>query len=168
MISLKGIKIAFIDIDGVLSIPRYKDCIGNVRCAIGQNEGAWFNKSNWNSDCYKDCAVNPAVVALLDKLKRKGVMLYALTHETNSGSYFNKIDFVLNNYSDYFNSYRQILFVSKIEDKIRLMDIYCSKKGFGHKECLLVEDTYDTCIDANDKDYRVCHISELFLMDGEK
>lgn len=167
MIKLNGVKIAFFDIDGVLSIPRYRDYLGSIKCAIGKNDEAWFDKSNWNSDCYKDCAVNPKIVTLLNILKSKNVRLFALTHDTNSGSYFNKVDFVLNNYNDYFNSYRQVLFVSKPLDKLRLMDIYCSKYSINHTDCLLIEDTYDTCIEAVDKNYRVCHISELFLMGDE-
>lgn len=167
MVKLKGVQIAFFDLDGVLSIPRFRDNLGNIKCAIGSDDGAWFDKANWNSDCYKDCKVNPNIIALLNKLKSKNVRLYVLTHDTNSGSYFNKVDFVLNNYKEYFDSYRQVLFVSKTNNKVRLMDIYCAKYGISHKDCLLVEDTFDTCIEANDKGFRVCHISELFLTDGE-
>lgn len=166
MVNLKGVEIAFFDIDGVLSIPRYDDGYGYIRCSISDDE-AWFQKVNWSEDCYKLCKANPKAIELLEELTKKNVRLFALTHETNSGSYFNKVNFVLNNYSKYFKSYRQVLFVDNQIRKIDLMDVICSKYAIKKKNCLLIEDSFDVCMKASSLYYRVCHISELFLSGGE-
>ena len=45
---LKDIDIAFFDLDGVLSVPRYETRLG-VKCALPDED--WFKSANWNSDC---------------------------------------------------------------------------------------------------------------------
>ena len=161
---LKDIDIAFFDLDGVLSVPRYETNLG-VKCALPDE--SWFQSANWGSDLYNHCEPVPQVMKLLEKLKNNGTRLYVLTHENNSGAYFNKVDFVLAHYKDYFSSYRNILFVSKSEKKTELMQVYCSRYAIPKKHCLLVEDTYNTCIKACNEGFQVLHISELLLNGGE-
>lgn len=161
---LKDIKLAFFDLDGVLSVPRYKTDSG-IKCALPDN--AWFQKANWGSDIYKYCEPVPQMIKLLEQLKKNGVQLFVLTHETNSGAYFNKVDFILAHYKDYFNSYRQVLFVNKMEKKTELMKVLCSRYAVPKRQCLLVEDTYNTCIQASNDGFQVLHISEFLLNGGD-
>lgn len=161
---LKDIDIAFFDLDGVLSVPRYETRLG-VKCALPDED--WFESANWGSGLYKHCEPVPQVLKLLEQLKKRNTRLFVLTHETNSGAYFNKVDFVLKYYKDYFPSYREVLFTSKSEKKVDLMNILCSRYGISRKHCLLVEDTYNTCIQACNNDFQVLHISELLLNGGE-
>lgn len=157
---LKDIDIAFFDLDGVLSVPRYETGLG-IKCALPDED--WFQEVNWCSDVYRHCEPVPQVIKLLEQLKKRNTRLYVLTHETNSGAYFNKVDFVLEHYKDYFPSYREVLFVNKSEKKADLMSVLCSRYGISRKHCLLVEDTYNTCNDG----FQVLHISELLLNGGE-
>lgn len=118
---LKDIDIAFFDLDGVLSVPRYETRLG-VKCALPDED--WFESANWGSDLYKHCEPVPQVLKLLEQLKKRNTRLFVLTHETNSGAYFNKVDFVLKYYKDYFPSYREVLFTSKLDKKVDLMCVY--------------------------------------------
>lgn len=161
---LKDIDIAFFDLDGVLSVPRYETGLG-VKCALPDED--WFQEVNWNSNVYRHCEPVPQVIKLLEQLKKRNTRLYVLTHETNSGAYFNKVDFVLEHYKDYFPSYREVLFVNKSEKKADLMSVLCSRYDISKKHCLLVEDTYNTCIQVCNDGFQVLHISELLLNGGE-
>lgn len=161
---LKDIDIAFFDLDGVLSVLRYETGLG-VKCALPDED--WFQEVNWCSDVYRHCEPVPQVIKLLEQLKKRNTRLYVLTHETNSGAYFNKVDFVLEYYKDYFPSYREVLFVNKSEKKADLMSVLCSRYGISKKHCLLVEDTYNTCIQVCNDGFQVLHISELLLNGGE-
>ena len=161
---LKDIDIAFFDLDGVLSVPRYETGLG-VKCALPNED--WFQEVNWCSDVYRHCEPVPQVIKLLEQLKKRNTRLYVLTYETNSGAYFNKVDFVLEHYKDYFSSYREVLFVNKPEKKADLMSVLCSRYGISKKHCLLVEDTYNTCIQVCNDGFQVLHISELLLNGGE-
>lgn len=161
---LKDIDIAFFDLDGVLSVPRYETGLG-VKCALPDED--WFQEVNWNSNVYRHCEPVPQVLKLLEQLKKRNTRLFVLTHETNSGAYFNKVDFVLEHYKDYFPSYREVLFVNKSEKKADLMSVLCSRYGISRKRCLLVEDTYNTCIQVCNNGFQVLHISELLLNGGE-
>ena len=164
-LNLKKVKIAFFDLGGVLSVPRYADAYGNIGCSVPDDY--WFKYCNWKSDVYALCKPIKQTKELLQELKKQGTRLYVLTHETNSGAYFNKVDFVLNNYREYFESYRQVLFVNKTEKKVDIMQVLCEKYGVAHNNCLLVEDTYDTCMKANELGYQAMHISELFVLGGD-
>lgn len=161
---LKDIDIAFFDLDGVLSVPRYETGLG-IKCALPDED--WFQEVNWCSDVYRHCEPVPQVIKLLEQLKKRSTRLFVLTHETNSGAYFNKVDFVLEHYKAYFPSYREVLFVNKPEKKADLMSVLCSRYGISKKHCLLVEDTYNTCIQVCNDGFQVLHISELLLNGGE-
>lgn len=93
MLNLKNVKIAFFDLDGVLSIPRYRDIDGNISCGMLSED--WFITCQSTEDVYRDCEVPIKVINLLRRLKNNGTKLYVLTHETNSGAYFNKVNFIL-------------------------------------------------------------------------
>lgn len=164
-LNLKKVKLAFFDLDGVLSVPKYVDAYGNIGCSVPDDY--WFKYCNWQSDVYTLCKPIKQTKELLQRLKEQGTRLYVLTHETNSGAYFNKVDFVMQHYGEYFESYRQVLFVNKTEKKTDLMQIFCDRFGVAKKTCLLVEDTYDTCIQANNLGFQAMHISELFDLGGD-
>lgn len=161
---LDEIKLAFFDLDGVLAVPRFDTGTG-IKCAL--TDYSWFKSCNMHGDVYGDCVPIPQTKELLEQLSKTGTKLYVLTHETNSGAYFNKVNFVLTHYREYFRTYEQVLFVSKKEQKSELMNILCDKYGLMRKQCLLVEDTYNTCITASNEGYSVIHISELLLNGGD-
>lgn len=158
---IKNIKIAFFDLDGVLSIPRYKNSDGIITC--GMLDTDWFDRCQNEDDIYKYCIPPKQIINLLQKLKNNNTLLFVLTHETNSGAYFNKVDYVLKNYKDYFTDYRHVLFVNKTENKIKLIKSYAKKYKLTLDQCLLIEDTYDTCLLATNNNIKAMHISELFL-----
>jgi glycosyltransferase involved in cell wall biosynthesis len=164
---LDDIKIAFIDLDGVLSVPRYENRY-NTSLSCSMPDDLWFARCNTSLSVYDHCVAPDYIRPLLDELKARRVKLYVLTHETNSGAYFNKVNFVLNHYSEYFDSYRKVLFTSCKEGKIDLMEAIRSKYDVGQSKCLLVEDTFETCHRANMRGFTVMHISELFLRESEK
>lgn len=116
---LKDIDIAFFDLDGVLSVPRYETGLG-IKCALPDED--WFQEVNWCSDVYRHCEPVPQVIKLLEQLKKRNTRLYVLTHETNSGAYFNKVDFVLEHYKDYFPSYL-------ISQRKKLISLWYFKKA---------------------------------------
>ena len=49
---VKNIDIAFFDLDGVLSVPRYETGLG-IKCALPDED--WFQSANWSNDLYKYC-----------------------------------------------------------------------------------------------------------------
>lgn len=161
MLDLSQVKVAFFDLDGVLSVPRYIDKNGATNCGMIDND--WFNTCQEREDVYKDCIAPFQVINLLSELKKDGVKLFVLTHETNSGAYFNKVNFILDKYSEFFSSYKDVLFVSKPMDKIKLMKSLANINNYNYSECLLVEDMFDTCLQANNEGFQVMHISELLV-----
>lgn len=166
MLNLNKINIAFFDLDGVLSVPRYRDSHGNITC--GMSDDDWFDICQNRLDVYKDCVVPNQVLNLLETLKKNNATLYVLTHETNSGAYFNKVEYVLNNYKEYFNSYRKVLFVSKSSDKVKLIQSVLSSENIPYSRCLFVDDSYDLCLQVSLEGIQALHISELLLMNGDK
>lgn len=160
MIDLRNVKIAFIDVDGTLAIPRFKNNDGQIKCAMEDN--VWFNRCNSRTDMYKYCIKNKKLEDFMIKLKNNGTIFYVLTEETNSGAYFNKIDFVLSNYPEIFNDYHQILFVDNKNKKSDLMKTIANKNNINKNKCLLIDDTYSVCQKASINGFSVMHISELF------
>lgn len=44
------------------------------------------------------------------------------------------------------------------------MEVKAKVNNVSNSECLIVEDTFDTCLQANDANFQVVHISELLIM----
>lgn len=160
MINFNLVKVAFFDLDGTLSIPRYESRSG-VGCGMPDN--VWFDYNNRSSNTYRDCLVNPKAVGLLRDLRGLGVELKVLTLETFSGAYFNKVRFVLEKYPEFFEGYEDVLFVSGREDKTRMLKSIAKGMGLSHSEMLLVDDNFDVCLQANNEGFQVMHVSELFV-----
>lgn len=161
MLSFTTTKLLFLDIDGVLSIPRYYSDKRDTVLTCGMPEEDWFRMCNTNNDVYMDCGVPKGVVKILRDAKKNGIEFYALTVETNSGEYFNKVNFLKTRYPAYFKSYEKVLFVDKPTDKVKMLETYTKEFGVCKSDVVLIDDSFDICLQVANAGYKAIHVSEL-------
>lgn len=159
MIDLSKMKYAFLDVDGVLSIPQYRDDNGNMR--IGGTEDWWYKYNVGKTDTYKNCIVPDKMKEFIFRLKKNNIQTYVLTAVSCVDEYFNKVDFVLDNYGVFFHSYRDILFVHTDSEKIKYLCTFAENLDIPRKEILIVDDTLGILLQAETDGFSAMHVSEI-------
>lgn len=153
-------KVCMFDIDGVLSIPKYKV---NDKFIPGGNEEWWTKYNIGRTGTYDYCKISSTIIDFMEQLKKDNVIIKCLTAEGFADAYFNKVDFILDKYSAYFHSYRDIIFVPKAQDKIPYMLAYAENLNYKHEEIMLVDDTFTTILEASEQGFLTKHISEFLI-----
>lgn len=154
-------KVCMFDIDGVLSIPKYK--LENNNFVSGGTQEWWIKYNIGKTGTYDNCKVPKQLLDFMSQLKKDNVILKCLTAEGFADAYFNKVDFVLTNYAPYFTTYKDIIFVPSAKDKVWYMENYAKNLGYTYDDIMLVDDTFDTIIEASTKGFLTKHISEFLL-----
>ena len=151
------VKLAYFDIDGTLSAPRYPD--GNGSFVIG------FSVEGWERYCedmqergYLSCGILPPVRDFAAGLKAAGVTLYILSAATYTSEELAKKTFIREYYPDLF---KECFFVRHECEKVPLIEEAAAQRGIPLSECLLVEDTYNTLLTANDHGIRAVHVANV-------
>ena len=149
-------KIAFFDIDGVLSIPQYRI---NNKIKPGGSPEWWKNFCDSNENPYKDCKIPKLVYNKLKTLKEIGVKLYVLTTENIPSAKKAKHLFIENNYSDFFDE-NHIIMVSNDKEKIDTLMLQITK-SIKNEEIYYLDDTFNLVLNASSLGFDAHHISEF-------
>ena len=152
--------LAFFDIDGTLSIPRYLCFDGKYRA--GMPQGDWERYCEKNHNAYKDCGTPVPVYELLDDLKDAGAKLMVLSTESIDAAKISKRRFITDNYGDFFAP-EDIIFVESSDKKIPAILEMCQKEGIPSDNAYYMDDDFDLVLNALDHNIAAHHISELFL-----
>lgn len=158
-----NIKYVFFDIDGVLSAPRYLN--EENKFVSGFSDNDWIEYNVNVSQSYKNCVAPKLVKQFVSACASANKKLFCLTAEDNAFAYFSKVDFVLNNYPEFKNE-RDILFTNSSELKLDLIAYIAKRDSLRIDECLLVEDTFPTILEANKLGISTMHISHLLDWEG--
>lgn len=137
-------KLIFFDIDGTLSIPRYK---------VGEGEYvSCFCKEDWMAYCrehgenaYANCKGVEDLKTLMRRLRDNGYAVYIASICMTTEEAQAKIKFLSDNYSGLFDGWT---FPKSESDKIHSILSMASNRGKAPGECILVDDTFSTLIKA--------------------
>lgn len=151
-VKIEDIKIAYFDIDGVLSISRYPFGKNETIVPFGSDD-KWkpFIKDNANG--YDQCYASTEIKNWIKKLRAKGVIVKSLSAADNSEIPAKKA-FIEKNYTDLID---EMLFVPSAHDKVAKMEEERLKYGFDAFEMVLVEDHHNTLIEIADHGFRGIH-----------
>lgn len=163
MSDIKNIKYVFFDIDGVLSAPNYLDAYNNSVSGFSDEE--WIEYNVRHTGTYNECVAPRIVKEFVTVCSNKYKRLYCLTADDNSFSYYNKVDFVMKNYPEFKNE-RDIIFTSSSLMKLDIIRSIAKRDALKLNECLLIEDTYSTILEAEKIGISTMHISHLLDWEG--
>lgn len=158
-----NIKYVFFDIDGVLSAPRYLN--EENKFVSGFSDNGWVEYNVNVPQSYKNCVAPKLVKQFVSACALANKRIFCLTADANAFSYFSKVDFVLSNYPEFENE-RDILFTDSPKLKLDLISYIAKRDSLRIDECLLVEDTYPTLVEANQLGISTMHISHLLDWEG--
>ena len=149
-------KLAFFDVDGVLSIPSY-DVDGRV-CAGGSME--WWLRANAESYSYELCRCPKAVKKFLKDRAAEGVKLFVLSTEDIPSARENKKRFVKENYGKLFCD-ESMIFTQSDAEKIYVLKKYAEKENIPFEEVYYLDDTYSMVLTACEFGFDAHHVSEF-------
>lgn len=151
-VKIEDIKIAYFDIDGVLSIPRYPFGKNKTIVPFGSDD-KWkpFIKDNANG--YDQCYASTEIKNWIEKLRAKGVIVKSLSAADDSEIPAKKA-FIEKNYTGLID---EMLFVPSSHDKVAKMEEERLKYGFDAFEMVLIEDHHNTLIEIADHGFRGIH-----------
>lgn len=153
----KIVKMAFFDVDGVLSAPHY-NVDGKMQIGFPTVEG-WIKYCETRKDnTYDECKPVPAVYDHARKLKEHGAKLYVLTASFGEAESHSKQVFVERCYEGLFDEFYSVLSSS---DKVPFIQKLADENGVDISECELVEDTFTTLLEAEGAGIIPTHIANL-------
>ena len=151
------IRLAFFDVDGVLSAPEYRDQTGAV---IGFTEEEWLHWCEEEKEAgYRYCKPLPLVRSFAEKQKREGSRLFVLTATAGDLETKAKEVFVREHYPHLFDA---VLPVSHENQKVAVLREMAKENGIPLTQCMLVEDTLATLLQAHDAGICAVHVSNIF------
>lgn len=153
---IENISHVFLDIDGVCSVPIFKN---QGRLVSGFSDEDWL-RENIRGYAYEDCIAPKIVKNYIKALDEVNKRLFCLTTETFSFAYYNKVRFIMSNYPEFKNQ-EDILFVSKDSDKVLIIKEVAKRDSICLDECLLVDDTFSTILLAEQAGICTMHVSQL-------
>ena len=153
----RTVRLAFFDVDGVLSAPQYPVPAGDM--AIGFTLQGWLDYcETTGEDGYRFCRALPCVKEFASELKAEGARLCVLSTCHAEQEPAAKITFIREHYPDLFDEY---LFVWEDAEKTPTIEQKAAENGCSLQECLLVEDTYSTLLSAFQRGILCVHISNI-------
>ena len=151
-----SMKLAFFDVDGTLSVPRY---FIDGRFQIGTDDRGWIEYcEEHREDSYEFCFGSKPVRAYAEKRKEEGCRLFVLSSIASDLEMDAKTKFVKRVYPGLFEDF---FYVRKDLDKLDVIREMAEKNGVELEECELVEDTLAILFPANRLGIRATHISML-------
>ena len=151
-------KLAFFDVDGTLSAPRYLDR-ENGRFVIGFTDAAWLSFcGEYGKDAYRDCAPLACVADYAKKLKETGCRLFVLSATACETEAAAKRVFLERFYAGLFE---ECFFVANDAEKITKITEIAGKEGCGTGDCALVEDTYSVLLKAHNSGICAIHVANI-------
>ena len=157
-ISLNSIKMAFFDIDGVLSVPSY---FRDGRFTPGGNKEWWDDFTKNNEDAYIDCKAPKVLKDFLTFLEEQGIFLYILSTEDNTDAIEAKRKFIKREY--YNIKFEDYIFVEDDCLKVPILKTFAASKGLKNSELYFLDDTFNLVLEASDKGFNSHHISEFLI-----
>lgn len=152
-------KTYFFDIDGTLSVPIYEfEVEGEMqeKCCMSDNE--WNKFASNNTQAYSKCKVLPQVRKFLEDLKKSGATLIVLSVENLKLLKIAKDEFVRCNFDDTFS---KIVYVDFASDKVPYIKQYAKNNNIPLEDCYLIEDTYQTLVEAVEVGINPIHITNI-------
>lgn len=149
-------KLAFFDVDGTLSVPRYL-IDGTYRIGAPKTEWIAFCKEH-RENSYEYCLTIPEVRAYAKQLKEEGVKLYVLSAVSSFYEKAAKTKFVKDHYPDLFDGF---FYVNGDEEKLQVLSEMAALQEVPLSECVLVEDNFSLLLEALGKGIEPVHISML-------
>ena len=152
--------LAFLDIDGTLSVPRYLCPDGKYRAGMPQE--AWEKYCERNYNAYVDCGTPAPMYELLSDLKGAGAKLRVLSTESMEAAKISKSRFIEDNYKEFFTT-EDIIFVESSDKKVPVILEMCQEEGIPADRAYYMDDDFGLVLEALDYNIAAHHISELFL-----
>ena len=151
------IRLAFFDVDGVLSAPEYRD---QGEAVIGFTEEEWLHWCEEEKEAgYRYCKPLPPVRSFAEKQKREGSRLFVLTATAGDLETKAKEVFVREHYPHLFDA---VLPVSHENQKVAVIREMAKENGIPLTQSMLVEDTLATLLQAHDAGICAVHVSNIF------
>ena len=152
------IRLAFFDMDGTLSAPRF---YVNGKIVGGMSDEAWFEFCRKNGeDTYRFCKPVPPVTEYAQALRDSGAKIYVLSTSQTTQERDAKHKFVQQNYPQGF--FTEVLTVEHDADKLPVIRKFAEQEGVRLEECELVEDTYATVLAAIVAGIKGTHVSHIY------
>ena len=152
-------KLAFFDMDGVLSAPVFQNKEGQR--VIGFSDESWRQHCvEHDENTYAHCRPLPIVYEYAKKLKEEGATLYVLTVSENSFENNAKKKFTQTHYP---NLFMDVISVSSEQAKPEVMHMMAQKYQISPQACELVEDTYSTLLKVIALGMKGPHLSHLLM-----
>ena len=157
MTDLQTIKLAFFDVDGTLSAPRYPHEDG--RMDIGFTDQGWLDYcEKAGSHGYDYCLPLPPVRAFAEDLHRAGARLFVLSSCLHAREPEAKTVFVQKHYPGLFEDFFYVLHDG---EKVQLIEKKARETGVPLSSCILVEDTFSILLKAYAQGITAVHIANL-------
>lgn len=154
------IRLAFFDVDGTLSAPRYY--IDGVM-QIGGTARTWIDYCRVHGDdSYEYCYGVKPVREHAEELKKEGVRLFVLSSVMSDYEGPAKTKFVKRVYPDLFEDF---FYVHEDDQKLTVIREIAAGEGVSLSECELVEDTLNTLFKAASIGIVPMHVSMLVQED---
>lgn len=151
-------RLAFFDIDGVLSAPGY-DVNGEIR--IGMSDEDWILYCiRYGKNSYDYCRPVGAAGEYARKLREEGTELFVLSTSQTSGESDGKRAFVRKYFADLFPE-ENVYTVARDELKLEVIAAIALLRGVPLKECELVDDTFSLLLKAEGQGIRGTHIAQV-------
>lgn len=156
-------KIAFFDIDGVLSIPRYlntsRHTDGN-KYVPGGTDRWWKSYCEENEHPYEACIVPHVIKVYLSDLLNSGCELFVLSQESFDAAERGKRDFIKMRYSREFND-DHVCIVKTNNEKISTMIRISEERHIPKSHVEYWDDTFSNVLLASTTGIDAHHISEM-------
>lgn len=150
------IKLAFFDVDGTLSVPRYRN---NGQYVIGFSEEDWVTHCVTSGEnAYDDCLPVAPARRHAEALKQAGARLFVLTTSMSEAETAAKKKFIRENFPGLFE---EVIAVPSDAEKAGEIRRRAEEAGVSLSACELVEDTYATLLAVLPLGIRGTHISRL-------
>ena len=150
-------KIAFFDIDGVLSVPRY---LRDGEYKPGGTSEWWKKVTEESDDVYQYCKVPKCIKEFVNNLRQEKVKLYTLSTEPLESAKRCKKKFLKQNYQEFFPEECQI-YVSKDIDKITVLSSFAKENNIDFANIYYLDDTFSLVLQASELGVDAHHISEF-------
>lgn len=152
-----SVKLAFFDVDGTLSAPRYPHEDG--RMDIGFTDEGWLAYcEKYGAHSYDHCRPLPPVRAFAGELHRAGARLFVLSSCMHTNEHAAKTAFIQAHYPDLFEDF---FYVFHDGEKIPLIEKTAREAGVPLSSCVLVEDTYSTLLKAYTAGITAVHVANI-------
>lgn len=152
-------KTYFFDIDGTLSVPMYEFNVEGKnykRCCMPANK--WDSFASNNKQAYERCKVLPQINEMLKDLSEKGATLIVLSVEKLKLVRIAKDEFIRCNFENIFS---KVVYVDEASEKVDYIQKYASENNIPLNDCVLVEDTFSTLMEAEEVGIIPIHITNV-------